>query len=50
MPEKTERKARETEEWGAWFERLIRGDISRDSREKAEEQVARKGTRAWQQQ
>ena len=42
MTEKTER--------GAWFERLIRGDIQRNSKVSTDGQAERKGTRAWQQQ
>ena len=49
MAEKTERKATETEEWGAWFDRLIRGETKRDSKVRTNEQAERKGTRTWQQ-
>ena len=50
MAEKTERKPTEETEWGAWFERLIRGEIRRDSRGSTEEKAEGKGTRAWRQQ
>ena len=50
MTEKRERKPTEETEWGAWFEKLIRGEIRRDAKVGSEEQVEEKGTRTWRQQ
>lgn len=50
MAKKRERKPTEETEWGAWFDRLIRGELRRDAKVSSEEQAEEKGTRAWRQQ
>ncbi len=50
MPEKTERKDTEAAEWGEWFEKLIRGEIRRDSKVRTEGQAGKTGRKPWQQQ